>query len=176
MTESIKYTCNICGQEHEQFAALAFLSPTFYNNLTGDDKKNIAELSSDFCIIRHHDKIDRFIRGTLTQKVIDNCEDLDYGLWVSLSEKNFQDYSDNFNCDNYETSYFGWLSNSIPGYTDTTKIPTTVFTRIGNQRPDIVPHKNFDHPFVVDYFSGITKEEADKRVKEMLDIVEQQSK
>jgi hypothetical protein len=100
--------------------------------------------------------------------VIDHCEDLDYGLWVSLSEKNFQDYTDNFNNDNYETCYFGWLSNSIPGYEGTTKIPATVFTRTGNQRPEIVPHKDCEHPFVKDYYNGITREEAERRINEML--------
>ena len=169
MADTIKYTCNTCGQEHEEYPALAFSSPTFYNDLTEDDKKNIAELSSDFCIIKYSDQTDHFIRGTLTQKVNDHCENLDYGLWVSLSDKSFQDYSDNFNNDNYETLYFGWLSNSIPGYENTTKIPTTVFTRTGNQRPKIVPHEDFDHPFVNDYYNGITKEEAERRIKEMLE-------
>jgi hypothetical protein len=172
VTDTIKYTCNICGQEHEQYPALAFSSPFHYNILSEDDKQKIAELSSDFCIIKYPDQTDRFIRGTLTQKVIDNCEDLDYGVWVSLSEKNFQDYSDNYNNASYETTYFGWLSSSIPNYEDTIKIPTTVFTRTGNQRPEIVPHKDFDHPFVKDYYNGITKEEAEKRIKEMLNNVE----
>jgi hypothetical protein len=27
-------------------------------------------------------------------------------------------------------------------------IPTTVFTRTGKSRPNILPHENFDHPFV----------------------------
>ena len=171
MTDTIKYNCNICGQKHEQYPALAFSSPFNYNILSDDDKENIADLSSDFCIIKYPDQTDQFIRGTLTQKVIDHCEDLDYGVWVSLSKKSFQDYSDNFNNDNYETSYFGWLSSSIPGYDDTTKIPTTVFTKTGNQRPEIVPHKNFDHPFVNDYYNGITKEQAKRRIKEMFEII-----
>src|SRR5436190_20167554 len=110
MAELTKYICSCCGQEHEDWPTLAYSSPTHYERLTDEEKENIAELSSDFCIIRNTEQTDRFIRCTLSQKVIDHCENLDYGLWVSLSEKSFQDYSDNFKNENHVTSYFGWLS------------------------------------------------------------------
>ena len=172
MTETIKYTCNCCGKEHEEWPALVYVSPTNYDTLSEDDKKDIGKLDTDFCVITHSDQTDRFIRCTLTQKVIDHCEKLEYGLWVSLSEKSFQDYSDNFNKDDHETKYFGWLSNDLPDYDFSGGgIPTTIFTRTGNNRPDIVPHQDFDHPFVHDYYNGITKSEAERRIKEMLKII-----
>ena len=133
-------------------------------------------MDSDFCIVRHPDQTDRFIRTTLTQKVIDHCENLEYGLWVSLSEKSFQEYADNFKNQTLQTKYFGWLSNDIPEYEFLEGIPTTVFTRTGNERPEIIPHKDFDHPFVKDYYDGITKQEAEKRIKAMYDIVSERDK
>jgi hypothetical protein len=163
-----KYICGNCGQEHTEWPALGFTSPFVYDQLTEEEKENSAELSDDFCIIYYEEQIDRFVRCTLTQKVIDHCEDLEYGLWVSLSEKSFQDYSDNFNNENHITQYFGWLSNIIPGYEFDESIPTTVFTRAGNARPYIIPHPDFDHPFVRDYYNGITKAEAERRISEML--------
>jgi hypothetical protein len=153
MPEPIKYKCACCGKEHEEWPALSYLSPTNYDTLSDKDKEEMGELSSDFCIIRHPGQTDRFIRCTLTQKVIDHCEDLEYGLWVSLSEKSFQDYSDNYNNENYEAKYFGWLCNDLPDYDFDESIPTTVFTRIGNQSPEIVPHEDFDHPFIYDYYN-----------------------
>ena len=176
MTETIKYTCSSCGQEHEEWPALTYTSPSNYNLLSEDDRINIGELDSDFCVIRHHDQIDRFIRVTLTQKVIDHCEDLEYGLWISLSEKSFEDYSNNFNNENHEAKYFGWLANDLPDYDFKESIPTTAFTRTGNQRPEIVPHEDFQHPFVNDYYKGITKSEAERRIKEMLKVVEVRGK
>lgn len=173
MLETTKYTCSSCGQEHEEWPALVYSSPTHYNDLTDEEKKTIAELKNDFCVIRYPDQTDIFIRCTLTQKVIDHCEGLHYGLWVSLSEKSFQDYSDNFNNENYVTSYFGWLSNQLPHFDDMSKIPTTVFTRTRNDRPDIVPHEDFDHQFVRDHYDGITKQEAERRIREMLKIIGQ---
>jgi hypothetical protein len=163
-----KYICSSCGQEHEEWPALAYISPTAYDNLTDDEKQNIGELTGDFCIIRYLDQTDRFIRCTLTQKVTDHCEDLEYGLWVSLSEKSFQDYSDNFKNENHETKYFGWLCSALPDCDFKESIPTTVFIRTGNHRPEIVPHQDFDHQFVKDYYNGITKIEAERRIKEML--------
>jgi len=168
MEKTITYTCCCCGKVHEEWPALAFDSPTAYAVLPEKIKNEIAELSSDFCIIHHPEQTDRFIRGTLTQKVNDHCQDLEYGLWVSLSEKSFQDYSDNFHNPDHENKYFGWLSNDIPEYGVIKSIPTTVFTRPGDQRPEIVPHENFEHHFVYDYYDGISKTEAEKRIEEML--------
>jgi hypothetical protein len=169
----IKYTCSCCGKTHEEWPALTFDSPTNYNNLSAEEKTAIGEIDSDFCVIRHADQTDRFIRCTLTQKITDHCDTLEYGLWVSLSEKSFEDYSANFNNENHETGYFGWLSNNLPDYDFNKSIPTDVFTRTGNHRPDIVPHQDFDHPFVHDYYNGITKAEAERRINAMLNVVQQ---
>lgn len=169
MTASPKFICSCCGLEHETWPALTFKSPDNYNALSPDDQGRIAEINSDFCVINHTDQTDRFIRVTLMQPVINHCEDLQYGLWVSLSEKSFDDYVDNYDNENHETQYFGWLCNDIPGYEfGEGSIPATVCTKTGNQRPEIFPHKDFDHPFVHDFYNGITKEEAERRINDML--------
>jgi hypothetical protein len=173
MTEPMKYICACCGKEQEEWPALTYISPTNYDSLSEVDKQNIGKLDEDFCVITHSDQTDRFIRCTLTQKVNDHCENLEYGLWVSLSEKSFQDYTQNFKNENHETSYFGWLSNDLPDYEFSKSIPTTVYTRTGNNRPEIVPHEDFEHQFVKDYFDGISKVEAERRINEMLEIVKE---
>jgi hypothetical protein len=170
MKELSKYICRCCGQEHDDWPALGFSSPTHYNDLTEEERSSMGELSSDFCEIRYPDETSRFIRCTITLKVNDHCEGLQYGIWVSLSEKSFQDYSDNYDNDNYEAKYFGWFSNELPSYVNTTGIPTTVFTRHGNQRPEVVPYQDFHHPLVADFYNGISKAEAERRIIEILDI------
>lgn len=172
MSNKTKYTCSNCGQIHDEWPALAFNSPTSYDVLSESMKDEIGELTSDFCILRHPEQTDRFIRGTLTIKVVDHCEDLEYGIWVSLSEKSFQDYSDNFGNSDHEAKYFGWLSNDIAEYEiSESSVPTTVFTRKEGLRPEIVPHQDFDHPLVRDYYKGITKAEAERRIQNMLRAV-----
>ena len=164
----MKYKCTVCGQEHEGWPVLAYNSPLNYHLLSNEEKDSIAELTNDACEIRYPDQTDRFIRCTLIQKVIDHCENLKYGLWVSLSETSFKDYINNVENENHEAGYFGWLCNAIPEYLFSESIPVNVHRRQGNDLPEIVPHEGFDHPFVRDYYSGITREEAEGRIKSML--------
>jgi hypothetical protein len=165
----MKYTCENCGKEHEDWPALTFNSPHYYHILSNEEKETIATIDLDFCTIKRSDHTDRFIRVTLAQKVNDHCADLEYGLWVSLSEKSFNDYSDNYNNDSHQAGYFGYLSNYVPGYSNTLSIHMNVNTQSANQRPYIEPHQSFDHPFVKDYYNGISKAEAETRIKAMND-------
>jgi len=169
MNDTIKYICDCCGKEHESWPAITYNAPNSYTNLSSEEKEEIAVIDQDFCVIKYaDDHIDRFIRVVLIQKVNDHCENLEYGFWVSLSETSFKDYLENFDNENHETQYFGWLSNYIPQYQFSNSIPTTVVTKSGNDRPEIFPHNDFDHPFVKDFYNGITKEEAEKRIREIL--------
>ena len=171
MSGHTKFKCSNCGKFHEEWPALTFISPDNYDSLSEDDKAKIGYLDGDFCVINHEDQTDRFIRCTLTQKVNNHCEDLDYGLWVSLSEKSYQDYKENFGNETEEKIYFGWLCNDIKGYDFKESIPMNVVTRNNGWRPELFPHESFEHPFVKDYYNGISKNEAEQRISEMLQSV-----
>lgn len=164
------FICSECGEVHKEWPALAFSSPSYYAWLTKEEQQNLGKLGSDFCEIHHPDQIDRFIRVVLDQKVVDNCDTLSYGLWVSLSAQSYEDYSTNFDNSNHEASYFGWLSNKIWAYDDTLSIPMTITTQ-QDKRPYAVPHQDFDHPFVRDFYQGISKIEAQRRVDELLNHI-----
>lgn len=163
-----QYTCSECGQTHSEWPALTFKSPANYDFLSEKEKSELGVLNADFCEIHYPNQIDRFIRVTLIQKVNNTCQNLEYGLWVSLSEKSYLDYKENFDSQNHETGYFGWLCNTIPEYGDTSLIPCDVFTKKGNDRPEIFPHQSYEHPFVSDYYNGISKKEAENRIDTMI--------
>lgn len=171
MPKNTKSNCSVCGKIHEEWPALTFDSPDNYNELSDSEKEKIGYLDSDFCVINYEDQIDRFIRCILIQKVNDHCEDLHYGFWVSLSEKRYLDYKEKYENKIEEKVYFGWLCNHILGYDFSESIPMNVVTRKNGFRPELFPHQSFDHPFVKDYYNGITKKEAEKRIAEMLKIV-----
>ncbi len=171
MSEKNKFNCSSCGQSHAGWPALTYISPDNYNCLSENDKNSIGYLDYDFCVITHSEQVDRFIRCTLTQKVNDNCQDLIYGLWVSLSEKSFLNYKEHFKKEGGESGYFGWLSNDIQEYEFLVNIPMDVITGINGYRPELIPHEGFDHPFVRDYYNGISKDEAERRIANMLDGV-----
>ena len=52
----------------------------------------------------------------------------------------------------------------------------TVFTRKDGLRPEIVPHKDFDHQLARDYHEGISKAEAEKRIQAMLKVVNERDR
>ena len=81
------FKCSCCGEFHNVWPALTYNSPIHYFMLSRQEKDTIAELTSDFCIIERESQIDRFIRVVLYQKVVNYHVPLEYGLWVSLSEK-----------------------------------------------------------------------------------------
>lgn len=159
------FVCSCCGESISDWPAIGYSEPSHYSGLSDDDKSNIAELTSDTCIIRYDDQTDYFVRAVLFQKIIGTEEVLDYGIWVSLSEKNFEDYVVNFDNSEREEGYFGWICNNLLGYETTTSIPSDVYVQKNGSRPVIVPHESHEHPFVYDYYNGITMEEAHSRIK-----------
>jgi hypothetical protein len=63
----MRYTCSSCGKEHEDLPAIAFDAPSYYYDLSDEEKETIAEFTNDFCIIKDEDQTDRFIRAILFQ-------------------------------------------------------------------------------------------------------------
>ncbi len=162
-----KYKCPKCGLEHDELPAIGFDEPYYFSILSNKEKAEITELSSDFCIIRHHDQTDRFIRAFLTIQVNDACEDLDYGIWVSVSEKTFNQYEAEFDNPSETRSYFGRISNEIKDYEQSTLgIHVNIETRLDGNRPELIPHES-DHPLVAEWKSGITFIEAESRVNKL---------
>lgn len=160
-----EFRCERCGEIHDGLPALGFDTPFQYAILNDQDKEEIAEISSDFCIIRHPEQTDRFIRAVMTIQINDACEDLDYGIWVSLSEKSFNNYEENFKKEAEEKTYFGRICNKILDYEESTLgLHVNVNTRNGGIRPEIIPHQS-EHQLVIDWENGISIKEAKKRIK-----------
>ena len=87
-----EYKCSICGEIHDDYPVLAYESPDSFFWLTDEEKEVFKTfLDSNFCTIEYPDQVDRFIRVVLKQKIIDSDLTLDYGVWVSLSEKSYDD-------------------------------------------------------------------------------------
>ena len=165
--------CTECGLIHSNWPALAYSSPSYYNDLSDIDKSGATFLDRDFCMVQEEDNTFYFIRVVLIQKVLHHPEDLHYGLWTSLSEKSFRNYERNFNNENHQEVYFGWLSSSIPRYDFSEPVPLDVINKSGSSRPEIIPHRDSDHQFALDYYQGITSHEAQRRVDEMVKSLEE---
>ncbi len=159
-----KYVCAKCGRAHDELPALAFSSPDYYEYLKEEEKEGLADLSQDFCVITYPDQTDRFIRTTMTLRIIDACEDLDYGIWVSVSEHTFNEYRAEFKNSEAGRTYFGRICNEIPDYEESTLgLHVNIETRADGVRPEIFPHDS-PHTLIKDWSEGITMQEARKRI------------
>jgi hypothetical protein len=165
----MRIRCRKCGKVHEEWPSLEFCSPFYYSRLTKVEKEKHAELRTDFCVIKSKKQKDYFIRAILTQKVNDHCDSLEYGVWVLLNEESFSDYDQHFFEDDHKATYFGYLSNQIPGYDNTLSVRVTVHTNEGMERPDIVPHPDQSpNRFVADYYNGISAEDVTAKIRYIL--------
>ncbi|MNJ83337.1 hypothetical protein D3C87_07530 [compost metagenome] len=159
-----KNTCEICGKTHDELPAIGFDAPIYYHELSDDEKREMAEISDDFCVITHPEQTDRFIRTVLSIPVIGGCEGLDYGIWVSVSEKTFDEYKADFRKDAEPKTYFGMICNELNDYRESTlHLHVNIETRNDGFRPEVIPHQT-DHPLISDWENGITLEEAKQRV------------
>lgn len=158
------YRCSVCGKIHSGLPALSFIAPYYYDILSESDKNKTAEISDDFCIIRHPEQTDRFIRTVLSIPIQDSCETFDYGIWVSVSEMSFEDYQKNFKNERREKTYFGMICNEIADYDKTTLgLHVNIEVRKNGIRPEIKPHLT-EHQLIADWENGITLGDAKKRI------------
>lgn len=156
--------CKKCGEVHDPLPSLGFNEPYYYNLLNKVDKKQLAELSSDFCIIKYPEQTDRFIRTYMRMQINDACDDLDYGIWVSVSEKTFNEYKSEFHHNTEGRTYFGRICNDIPDYKETTLgLHVNIVTKPDGSRPEIIPHVA-DHQLIIDYEQGLTLHEVQERI------------
>lgn len=168
----MKFICNCCGIEQEEYPALCYTTPLYYEFLSREERENV-QMDADTCVIQEEEQTYRFIRGVFVQKVQDSCQNLEYGIWVSLSEKSFKDYKENAHEKVHNEVYFGWLNAQLPEYEpdDMENIKTYVTTQGDGKRPiiEVVPDQENQTRFVKDSNNGITIEEALKRIKRVAD-------
>jgi len=158
------FRCSTCNEWHAEMpTSFGADAPYWYDVIATEERERRAMLSSDQCII---DGEYYFVRGCIEVPVIDGSESFSWGVWVSLSPKNFERMSDLWNSVRREDEppYFGWLSTSVPCYPDTLNLKTKVHTRAVGVRP-LIELESTEHPLAVEQQHGIT-------VARMREIVE----
>lgn len=161
----MRWTCSRCGAEHEGVPLdWAYESPIYWDGARRDDDW----LSEDLCTWTD-DARQRsyFIRGVLEVPILETDARLGYGVWSSLSENSFGrvcalwDDPTRVEAD----PYFGWLSNSLPGYPETVNLPLDVVVQEIDMRPLLVLHEG-DHPLIQEQREGISM----SRVREIAEL------
>jgi hypothetical protein len=119
-------------------------------------------LNEDLCVIEHRGY---FVRGVIHLPIIGTAETFRWGVWGSLSKKNFETLV-RMNDDPKRSGLppmFSWLSNRIVGYPDTLSLKMYAHIQPTKDRPhfEIEPA---DHPLAQEFHHGISPE----RVREIM--------
>lgn len=158
-----RFRCKVCGEEHDGIPDVAYDVPAYFAALQEDEKEDDAECSPDLCRIREH----RFIRGVLELPIRGTDERFAYGVWMSVSQTNFDRYVEVFDVDPPPPDrYVGWISNRIEGWPDTLELVAAA-TLVPDRRPAIELEPT-DHPLAVAQREGLTPEQVDEIVARVL--------
>jgi len=140
-------------------------APHWYDIIAPEERERRTILSSDQCVI---DGENFFIRGCLELPILDTGDVFVWGVWVSLSQKNFERADEVWYRPERinEPPYFGWFSTKIPVYPDTLNLKTWVHTLGLGQRP-LIELEETDHPLSIEQRKGITLD----RVREFAELL-----
>jgi hypothetical protein len=159
------WTCSRCGREHEGLPHdLSFSEPAYWDGGRTEEDR----LTEDLCRWTDDDGDPSFfIRGVLTIPVLDAEDDFRFGVWSSLSKQSFERVLELWDAPARldEPAYFGWFSNSLPGYPDTLNLPLDVVTQGLEYRPELVL-RDGDHPLIREQREGITT----ARIRELAEL------
>lgn len=167
----MQWTCSTCGKVHTGLPeGFAYDAPWQYGTVPKAERSGRCFLDEDYCVI---DEQDFFVRGCLEVPIVGHDEPFIWGVWVSLSRKNFDREralaQDPKRVE--EEPYFGWLCTRIEIYPDTAGLKTDVHTRQVGTRP-FIELEPTDHPLAVEQRTGITEE----RVREIGELMEHEWK
>ena len=159
MSDRIVFRCRACEKVHEGLPALVFEAPAHYFSLPEQERAERAVLDSDTCIV---DGNAYYVRAILRIPIIEHTERLEWGVWGSLSEKNFERYRAAF----YKSDQsklgplFSWFASQLPGYSFDENLRCNLIPQDNRQRPLVEFDPTHTHPLVLDERNGITLERA----------------
>ena len=165
MAAIFAFRCSSCSEIHEGSPSFGYDSPLYYAQLSDAEKQSIATLSADFCTISQGNATDYFVRAVLEIPIEGVSDPFLWGVWVSLSEKNFNHYRETLKDPDESHCYFGWFSNRLPYYPDTLNLKTSVHPRKG-LRPflELDPEQRH-HPLVDDFYNQLSIAKAQEIVE-----------
>lgn len=161
------FQCRSCGQWHEGRLPFAYGSPApayWHHELAGDPS---SKLSEELCVIAGEHF---FVRARIVIPVVDGLGEFEWGVWVSLSHKNFLRTLELWETPGREGEepYFGWLSTELPVYQPSTlNLKTLVHTQPVGVRP-VVELEPTDHPLAVEQRTGITVARVQEFAEQLL--------
>ncbi|MEI5906113.1 DUF2199 domain-containing protein [Bacillus spongiae] len=155
MTKIKEYTCSCCGEYYDELpTSYGTVAPVYYEFLPPEERQERFKLSKDLCVM---DNEHFFIRGCVEIPIIGTDEEFIWGVWVSLSEANYNKVKEDWDNPERLEPMVGWFSTALPCYPDTINLKARVHHREGGIRP-YVELEPTDHPLAVEFRNGMTLE------------------
>lgn len=155
------WRCASCGLDHVGMFDLAAAAPDYWEG-PRDYEPNAALrldgdfLSEDFCVIggEHF-----FVRCVYPIRVHGLESPFAFGIWSSLSRRNFDSYVEGFDDGDFPDwgPWSSWFSNRLAGFPDTLAQLCWMHPREERQRPALCLDDP-DHPLAIAQRDGITAE------------------
>lgn len=171
----IDFDCHACAATHlgtdgtrdRPWPVLSFAVPDPVLRLAPHELRD-AEITEDLCWIERREGAEQYVRVSMHVPILDDPERrMEYAPWVSLAEGDVIDILDHLGDDGYRTVYPGRLASALPGYETAGPVPVLVHSR-GDLRPLIGPDPTNESPLGRDLLGGITREEAELRIRAFL--------
>ncbi|MHA7818334.1 MAG: DUF2199 domain-containing protein [Erythrobacter sp.] len=153
---SFSFSCQACGERHDGMPALAADAPLYYYAIPEEEREERCSLDTELCVV---DGEFYFVRSNILIPVHGIDEPFMWGVWVSLSRDNIDQYRDHFEDPDRARlgPYFGWLSASFLVYPDSENLKTMVHVQPPDERPHIELEPT-SHPLAVEQREGISQE------------------
>lgn len=148
------FECRCCGRRHDELPfAHGFAAPAYWSDEHAGD--GTSRLDDDQCVIvgGHF-----FVKARLLIPVTDADTAFEWGVWVGLTEPNFDRMRELWTVPvrEYEPPYLGWLATELSLYQPSTlRLRANVHTQPVGARPTIELEPT-DHPLAVEQWTGIT--------------------
>ncbi len=155
---------NLTSKNNTESFSLGFQAPDPYLALSEEEKQAKATLTSDTCVIRHDTQTDYFIRAVLLVPIKGREELFLWGVWVSLSQQNFERHNDTWDSHDESDVYTGYLCNQLPGYPDTLFIKAKMHPS-KETRPLLRLERGGGHPLAEQKYEGMSVEMARNLVR-----------
>jgi len=149
----IRYRCGSCSRIHEGLPDIVFDAPHYFYSVPEDERAERCHLTSDLCVI---DEQDFFVRCLLEIPITGMDERFGWGIWCSLSEKNFRGYQATYDepTQSQIGPFFGWFSSRLPSYGDTLLLRCEVRPQDGGARPCVTLEQS-DHELAIEQRNGM---------------------
>jgi hypothetical protein len=154
MSSAPGFLCSCCGERHGDLpSGYGTLAPAYWREELADDPASM--LTDEQCVIerRHF-----FLRARIILPVLDGDQRFEWGVWVSVSRKNYHRAGTMWNNPDRanEPPYFGWLATDLPVYDPATlNLKTQFQTQAVGIRPTVELGPT-DHPLAIEQRDGIT--------------------